>query len=85
MEREDDDVILADKESSNKKQMWTRNTVDELENWFIWSNAEGTDDKFLAAPNENDLKMEGMILSYVIINPFYFLTPEIVFEVEFYL
>ena len=60
MELKDDDVILADKESRNKKQMWTRNTVDELENWFIWSNADVNENKFLAATSQETLQMKGM-------------------------
>ena len=57
------------KDDDNDKQKWTRKTVDEVENWFIWSNKymdeEGEMDveyinKFLSAPDDSVLKMKGI-------------------------
>ena len=60
MELHDDNmIILADKDVNNNDQMWTRRSVDELENWFIWSNSEVTEEKFLSAPDNENLIMKG--------------------------
>ena len=63
MERQNNDmndVMLAEKEDSNLRQLWTRYTVDELDNWFIWSNADVNENKFLAATSQETLQMKGM-------------------------
>ena len=61
LEQTDDGVILADKkDNSDLRQMWTRYTVDELDNWFIWSNADVNENKFLAATSEKTLQLKGM-------------------------
>ena len=65
MDRNDDD-------NTNKYQKWTRKVVDEVEDWFIWSNkakdeAGQADDnlrnKFLAAPDNTVLNMQGIRFS----------------------
>ena len=62
--QDDDTVTLKDKVDDNEKQMWTRNMVDELNNWFIWSNKD-KDNKdtniFLTATDKSELKMKGTI------------------------
>ena len=70
LEQTDDGVILADKkDNSDLRQMWTRYTVDELDNWFIWSNADVNENKFLAATSQETLQMKGMFCTGAIISP----------------
>ena len=57
----DDTVTLKDK-VGNDKQMWTRKIVDEVNDWFIWSNKDkDEEDIFLTAIDESELKMKGTI------------------------
>ena len=58
----DDTVTLKDKVVGNVKQMWTRKIVDEVNDWFIWSNKDkDEEDIFLTAIDESELKMKGTI------------------------
>ena len=60
--QDDDTVTLKDKVDNNEKQMWTRKIVDEVNDWFIWSNKDkDEEDIFLTAIDESELKMKGTI------------------------
>ena len=60
--QDDDTVTLKDKVDDNEKQMWTRKIVDEVNDWFIWSNKDkDEEDIFLTAIDESELKMKGTI------------------------
>ena len=63
MELQDDGTTVLkaknDNDDTNTKQKWTRKAVDEYENWFIWSNAAESSNKFLAAPDKSALVMKG--------------------------
>ena len=60
--QDDDTVTLKDKVNGNDKQMWTRKIVDEVNDWFIWSNKDkDEEDIFLTAIDESELKMKGTI------------------------
>ena len=58
LQSDDKTIILKDNNVEEMKQMWTRRTVDEVGNWFIWSNAEGKSerDKHLV---QRDAKVPG--------------------------
>ena len=66
MELQDDGTTVLkaknDNDDTNTKQKWTRKTVDEYGNWFIWSNAAESNDKFLAAPVDAALILKGIEL-----------------------
>ena len=65
LELKTDGTITLVAQTTNDNQKWTRNTVDEFENWFIWSNkAEDTKskNKFLAAPDMAQMMMKGIII-----------------------
>ena len=42
--------------------MWTRWLVDEMDNWFVWSNVnDKTTKNFVAAPDETTLESKGNV------------------------
>ena len=47
---------------ANENQRWKRQSVDEVENWFMWSNTahdKKSTNEFLAAPENSALNMKG--------------------------
>ena len=51
-------------DDANENQKWKRQSVDEVENWFMWSNIahdKKSTNEFLAAPDNSALKMKGKI------------------------
>ena len=58
LELGNDNSITLTEKSNNDEQKWTRWLVDEMNNWFVWSNvADATTKNFVAAPDENTLKL----------------------------
>ena len=52
-------VTLVNLDDATDSQKWTQTTVDEIENYFIWSNKAEIQNKFLAAPDSTNLIMKG--------------------------
>merc|ERR1712223_68466 len=61
----DNSITLTDKSNNNNQQMWTRWLVDEMDNWFVWSNDnDNTTKNFVAAPDETTLESKERSLDY---------------------
>merc|ERR1712223_1568262 len=61
----DNSITLTDKSNNNNQQMWTRWLVDEMGNWFVWSNDnDNTTKNFVAAPDETTLESKERSLDY---------------------
>ena len=68
MELQDDGftqtLTLKEMDGANENQKWKRQSVDEVENWFMWSNSahdKKSTNEFLAAPDNSALKMKSKI------------------------
>ena len=58
----DNSITLTVKSNNNNQQMWTRWLVDEMDNWFVWSNDnDNTTKNFVAAPDETTLESKGNV------------------------